>query len=96
MTGYYAAAGMIGRALVFLTAPMTQVMFPKVAQSAARSEKSNAALLALGATALIGAGAALEEDPAYFAGWSQLWDWRRDTEDYAGCVAAAEAMVRAV
>src|SRR5512135_2464245 len=59
MTGYYAAAGMIGRALVFLTAPLTQVMFPKVAESAARSEKSNAAMLALGATALIGAGAAL-------------------------------------
>ncbi len=59
LTGYYAAAGTIGRALVFLTAPMTQVMFPKVAESLARSEKSNAALLALGATALIGGGAAL-------------------------------------
>jgi O-antigen/teichoic acid export membrane protein len=59
LTGYYAAAGMIGRALVFLTAPMTVVMFPKVAASASRSEKSNAALLALGATGLIGGGAAL-------------------------------------
>jgi O-antigen/teichoic acid export membrane protein len=59
MTGYYAAAGMIGRALVFLTAPLTQVMFPKVAASVARSEKSNAALLALGTTALIGSAAAL-------------------------------------
>ena len=52
-TGYYAAAGMIGRALVFLTAPLTYVMFPKVVESAARSEKSNAMLLALGATALL-------------------------------------------
>lgn len=58
-TGFYGAAGMIGRALVFLTAPLTQVMFPKVVQSAAKAEKSDAMLLALGATALIGAGAAL-------------------------------------
>ena len=58
-TGFYGAAGMIGRAMVFLTAPLTAVMFPKVAESAAKSEKSDAMLLALGATALIGAGAAL-------------------------------------
>ena len=58
-TGYYAAAGMIGRAVMFLTAPMTAVMFPKIVASAARSEKSNAMMLALGATALLGAGAGL-------------------------------------
>ena len=58
-TGYYGAAGMIGRALVFLTAPLTMVMFPKVVASAAKAEKSDAMLLALGATTLIGAGAAL-------------------------------------
>jgi O-antigen/teichoic acid export membrane protein len=58
-TGYYAAAGMIGRALVFLTAPLTAVMFPKIVDASARSEKSNAMLLALGATALLGTAAAL-------------------------------------
>lgn len=58
-TGFYGAAGMIGRALVFLTAPLTAVMFPKVVASAGKSEKSDAMLLALGATALIGGGAAL-------------------------------------
>ena len=34
-------------------------MFPKIVDSAARSEKSNVLFLALGATALMGAGAAL-------------------------------------
>jgi O-antigen/teichoic acid export membrane protein len=58
-TGYYAAAGMIGRALVYFTAPLTLVMFPKVARSKARGEKSNALLLTLGATALAGGAAAL-------------------------------------
>ncbi|MFO1512343.1 MAG: hypothetical protein U1F83_05415 [Verrucomicrobiota bacterium] len=58
-TGYYAAAGMIGRALVYFTMPVASVMFPKLARSAATGEKSNALLLALGFTALAGAGAAL-------------------------------------
>lgn len=58
-TGYYGAAGMIGRAIYFFTAPLTSVMFPKIVDSAARSEKSNVLFLALGATALMGAGAAL-------------------------------------
>lgn len=58
-TGYYAAAGMIGRALVYFTMPVAAVMFPKLARSAATGEKSNALLLALGFTALAGAGAAL-------------------------------------
>ena len=57
-TGYYGAAGMIGRAIYFFTAPLTAVMFPKIVDSAARSEKSNVLFLALGATALMGAGAA--------------------------------------
>ena len=47
-TGFYAAAGMIGRALVFFTQPLTLVMFPKVARSVATGEKSNALMLALG------------------------------------------------
>jgi O-antigen/teichoic acid export membrane protein len=58
-TGFYAAAGMIGRALVFFTQPLTLVMFPKLARSAATGEKSNALALALGATVLAGGCAAI-------------------------------------
>ncbi|MCX6895079.1 MAG: hypothetical protein NTZ16_06180, partial [Verrucomicrobia bacterium] len=58
-TGFYAAAGMIGRALVYLTGPIAAVMFPKLARSKATGEKSNALALALGVTALAGAGAAV-------------------------------------
>lgn len=58
-TGYYAAAGMIGRALVYFTAPVAAVMFPKLARSAATGEKTNALFLAVGFTALAGACAAL-------------------------------------
>lgn len=58
-TGLYGAAGMIGRALVFFVAPMTSVMFPRVAQSAARAEKSDVMGQAMGATALLGAMAAI-------------------------------------
>lgn len=57
-TGYYAAAGMIGRALVYFTTPVAGVMFPKLARSRATGEKSNALWLALGLTALAGLGAA--------------------------------------
>lgn len=49
-TGYYAAAGMIGRALVFLTQPLTTVMFPKLARANATGEKSHALALTLGTT----------------------------------------------
>ena len=58
-TGYYAAAGMIGRALVFFTQPLTLVMFPKLARSAATGEKSHALMLALGATVFAGGCAAI-------------------------------------
>jgi O-antigen/teichoic acid export membrane protein len=58
-TGFYAAAGMIGRALVFFTQPLSQVMFPKLARSKATGEKSHALELALGATLLAGIAAAL-------------------------------------
>jgi O-antigen/teichoic acid export membrane protein len=58
-TGFYAAAGMVGRALIFFTQPLTLVMFPKLARSAATGEKSNALLLALGATILAGCAAAI-------------------------------------
>ncbi|MBI3881105.1 MAG: hypothetical protein HY301_13720 [Verrucomicrobia bacterium] len=57
-TGYYAAAGMIGRALIFFTAPLTMVMFPKIVQSAARAEKTDVLGLTVGVTALMGACAA--------------------------------------
>ncbi len=58
-TGYYAAAGTIGRALVFFTQPLTAVMFPKLARSKATGEKSHALELALGATLLAGSMAAI-------------------------------------
>jgi O-antigen/teichoic acid export membrane protein len=58
-TGFYAAAGMIGRALVFFTQPLTLVMFPKLARSKATGEKSHALELALGATLLAGGAAAV-------------------------------------
>src|SRR4029077_427933 len=45
--------------LFFLIAPMTLVMFPKIARSAATSEKTNVLAQAVGATALIGGGAAI-------------------------------------
>lgn len=57
--GLYGAAGTIGRAVFFFLAPMTTVMFPKIAQSAVRSEKSSVLFQALGATALLGVGAAI-------------------------------------
>lgn len=56
--GLYGAAGMIGRALVFLVAPMTYVMFPKIVQSAAREEKTSVMWQALGVTALLGVASA--------------------------------------
>ncbi len=58
-TGFYAAAGMIGRALVFFTQPLSTVMFPKLARSKSTGEKSNALELALGATLLAGVAAAI-------------------------------------
>jgi O-antigen/teichoic acid export membrane protein len=58
-TGYYAAAGMIGRALVYFTQPMTAVMFPKVVRSAAQSKKTDVLAMTLGVTALAGGAAAL-------------------------------------
>ena len=58
-TGYYAAAGMIGRALVFFIQPLSAVMFPKIVKSAARSEKTDVLAHALGVTALAGGAAAV-------------------------------------
>ncbi|HYE31345.1 MAG TPA: hypothetical protein VEH27_07960 [Methylomirabilota bacterium] len=58
-TRVYSAAGMFARGLVMFTSPLTSVMFPKIVQSAARSEKTSVLWQAFGATALLGAGAAL-------------------------------------
>lgn len=58
-TGFYTAAGMIGRALVFFTVPMTSVMFPKVVRSAVRSEETKVVWQAMAATAFMGGSAAL-------------------------------------
>jgi len=58
-TGYYGAAGMIGRALFFFTAPMAMVLFPKVVHSIVRAEKSSVLAQALGATAAMGIVAAI-------------------------------------
>ena len=58
-TDAYGAARIVGTALVFLTAPLAAVMFPKIARSAALSEKTNVLAQALGATGVIGAVAAL-------------------------------------
>lgn len=53
-TGDYNAARVVGVTLLYLTSAMTQVMFPKIVRSAARLEKSDALMLALGASAVMG------------------------------------------
>jgi O-antigen/teichoic acid export membrane protein len=58
-TAYYAAAGMIGRALVFFTQPLTQVMFPKLVRSTAQARKTDVLKQVLGITVLLGGLAAL-------------------------------------
>ncbi|HXJ61465.1 MAG TPA: hypothetical protein VNU68_32895 [Verrucomicrobiae bacterium] len=58
-SGQYAKVGIIGRALYFFTAPLTLVLFPKLVQSAVRSEKTSVLAQALGATFLMGSNAAL-------------------------------------
>ncbi len=49
----YMAAGTLSRALVFFTAPLAAVMFPKVVHSVARAEKTDVMLIALGTTAVL-------------------------------------------
>ena len=55
----YSAPRVVGRMLFFLVGPMTAVMFPKIARSAATSEKTNVLAQAVGATALVCGGTAL-------------------------------------
>jgi O-antigen/teichoic acid export membrane protein len=57
-TGYYTAAGTLGRALCAFTGQVVAVMFPKIARSVALSEKSNYMGLTLLVTAvMVGVGA---------------------------------------
>jgi O-antigen/teichoic acid export membrane protein len=58
-TNAYSAARVIGRALVFLTVPMTAVMFPKIVHSISRAESTSVGRQALLASAAIGGLAAL-------------------------------------
>ncbi len=50
-TGYYAAAGMIGRALIFFVGPMVMVMFPKIVRSRAEQNPTDVLKLTLLLTA---------------------------------------------
>ncbi len=56
---FYMAAAMIGLALVTFTTPLASVMFPKIVQSAARTETTHALQHALVTTALLGGLAAV-------------------------------------
>ena len=58
-TPLYMPAAMIGLALMTFTGPLTAVMFPKVVRSVALTQDTRALRQALGATALLGAAAAL-------------------------------------
>ena len=58
-TDGYAKARVVGRAVIFITAPLVWVMFPKVVSSVAQSETTSVMAQALGATALIGGGASI-------------------------------------
>jgi O-antigen/teichoic acid export membrane protein len=54
----YGHARIIGRTLVFATAPMIYVMFPRIVRSAARAETSNVLMQTVGATIVVGASGA--------------------------------------
>jgi O-antigen/teichoic acid export membrane protein len=56
---YYTPAAMIGLAMVTFTTPLASVMFPKIVQSAARTQQTDALRQALAVTALLGGVAAL-------------------------------------
>lgn len=53
-TGYYGAAGTLSRALIWLVAPLAQVMFPKLVHSSATSQKSKLLGLTLIGTGVLG------------------------------------------
>jgi len=55
----YAAAGTIGRVVVLITVPLTNVMFPKVARSIAEASRPSAFFHALALASFVGIGAAI-------------------------------------
>jgi O-antigen/teichoic acid export membrane protein len=63
---YYIPAAMIGLAMIMFTTPLASVMFPKIVQSAARTERTDALRQALAVTALLGGLAAVA---------CTLWPW---------------------
>jgi len=52
-SGFYGAAGMIGRGLVMFTAPLTIVMFPKIVHNLAHGKKTNILAYTVIATAVL-------------------------------------------
>jgi len=91
-TGFYAAAGTLSRALIWLVLPLATVMFPKLVHSAAKSEKSNllgltllstAGLAVVGAVGLVILGpwaVKLVYKPSYLAVATSILPW------YAGAM----------
>jgi O-antigen/teichoic acid export membrane protein len=57
--GFYVSAGTLSRALMWLVLPLASVMFPRLVQSAVKSEKTNLTGLVLLGTFLLSAGGAL-------------------------------------
>ncbi|HEV8541051.1 MAG TPA: hypothetical protein VGR78_01555, partial [Verrucomicrobiae bacterium] len=51
---FYSAVAVVGVGLVTFTTPMAAVMFPKLVRSAAQEQRSNALILALGGTLVMG------------------------------------------
>jgi len=58
-SGFYVSAGTLSRALLWLVLPLSQVMFPKIVHSTAKSEKSNLLGMVMIGTAVLAAGGAL-------------------------------------
>lgn len=58
-SAHYTAARTLGKAVIFLVAPVSLAMFPSIARSAARSESTPVLMQALGITAAVGSCAAL-------------------------------------
>ena len=58
-TGFYVGAGTLSRALLWLVLPMATVMFPKIVQSAARSEKNNLVWVVMAGTVILAACGAI-------------------------------------
>jgi len=55
-SGFYAGAGTLSRALMWLVLPLAAVMFPRLVHSAAKSEKTNLMGVVFGGTAVLAIG----------------------------------------